>query len=64
MNNTKTFPSLRISERTNNKVEQALKKLNEKQILEITLQDYRRICLEYTSQFILNGGELPKLLQV
>jgi len=50
--------SLRIDDRTNSHIRQALKKLNEQSVVVISLQEFRRICLEYTSQQILQGIQI------
>ena len=56
----KTSPSIRIDEKTKEEMESALRKLNENSIVEISIQDFRRICYEFCSQRIL-AGELIKL---
>jgi hypothetical protein len=55
---TKTFPSIRIETRTNELIVSAMKKLNENSLVELTLQDFRRICYEFTSQKILLGEKI------
>lgn len=55
---SKTLPSLRISQSLFENLKQALKKLNEDSILEITQADFIRIALSFTSQQILNGVTL------
>jgi hypothetical protein len=60
---TKTLPSLRITDDTDSTMQMAIKKLNEKSIVPVTLQEYRRICYYMTSKLILEGKELPKITQ-
>jgi hypothetical protein len=55
---SKTLPAVRIEEKTNSLIEQALKKLNLDSLVEITLQDFRRICYEFTSQKIILGEKI------
>ena len=50
--------SLRIDDRTNSHIRRALEKLNEESVVTISLQEFRRICLEYTSQQILQGIQI------
>ena len=54
----KTLPNVRISEDTKNNMFQALKKLNENSLIEISLQEFRRICYNFTSQKILLGEQI------
>lgn len=61
---TKTLPAVRIDPKTASNIQSALNKLNENQIIPITLQDFRRICYEYTTQEILLGKEIKIRLQL
>lgn len=54
----KTLPAVRIDLKTQSNMESALKKLNEDSIVEITLQDFRRLCYEFCSQRILSGEKI------
>lgn len=54
----KTLPAIRITEDSFANMIQALKELNKSQIIEVTLQDYRRICYDFTSQAILSGQKI------
>lgn len=56
----KTLPSIRIDIQTQMNMQSALNKLNESSIVEIKLQEFRRICYEFCSQKIL-AGETIKL---
>jgi hypothetical protein len=61
MNNkpkTKTLPAVRIESKTNSNIQEAIKKINEESIVEISLQDFRRIAYEFTSQKILLGEKI------
>lgn len=60
---TTTLPAIRITTETDSRMESALKKLNEDSLVEISLQEFRRICYEFTSQKILHGEKI-KLLQM
>lgn len=55
---SKTLPAVRIESKTDSLIQQSLKKLNEESLVQITLQDFRRICYEYTSQKILIGEKI------
>ena len=55
---TKTLPSIRIETKTDSHITQGLKKINENSLIEISLQDYRRLCYEFTSQKILLGEQI------
>lgn len=55
---TKTLPAVRIESKTDSLMKQSLKRLNENSLVELTLQDFRRICYEYTSQKILLGEQI------
>ena len=55
---TKTLPSIRISSKTDSLMKSALNKLNETSIIEITLQDLRRICYELGSKQIISGDQI------
>jgi len=59
---TKTLPSIRITDDTIESIQLAISKLNEKSIIPITLQEYRRVCYLFTSQSILEGKEI-KIMQ-
>ena len=59
---TKTLPSVRTESKTDSNMQGALKKINQDALIEISLQDFRRVCYEYTSQKILLGEKI-KLLQ-
>lgn len=61
---TKTLPSIRITEYTNETMQIAIKKLNEKSIMPVNLQEYRRFCYLVTSKLIIEGKELPKITQM
>jgi hypothetical protein len=50
---TKSLPSIRITEETHEKIKMAIKKYNEKNIISITEQEFRRLSYEYVSQLIL-----------
>ncbi len=54
----KTLPAIRITSELDSNMKQAIKKLNEKSIIEIPLQEFRRICYIFTSQKILMGEEI------
>jgi len=50
-----SVPSLKLSKVTNNNMHRALIKLNEKQIVDISFQEYRRMCYEFLSQHLINN---------
>jgi len=58
---SKTLPAIRITANTTSRMESALKKLNQDSIIEITQQDFRRLCYEFFSQKVLSGEEIKKL---
>ena len=53
----KTIPSIKVDEQTLSNMEAAMKKLNEKQLVEMSFQDYRRLCYELFSQNVLQEKE-------
>lgn len=55
---SKTLPAVRIDSKTDSNMQGAINKLNEKSLVKITLQDFRRICYEFCSQEILKGKEI------
>jgi len=59
-----TLPAIKIDAKTKSNMESALIKLNERQIVEMSFQDYRRLCYEYMNQSVLTGKEINvKLLR-
>lgn len=55
---SKTLPAIRIESTTDELMQMALKRLNEDSLVEISLQDFRRICYEFTSQKIVQGEKI------
>jgi len=55
---TKTLPSIRLEPKTDSQMQLALKRLNDNSVVVITLQQFRRICYEFTSQKILLGENI------
>lgn len=55
----KTLPSIRISEETYSNIESAIRKYNENSLLELSIQEFRRLSYELLSQMILQDKELP-----
>jgi len=60
---TKTLPSVRIDDKTDMNMKSALKKISNDKIVPLTLQEFRRICYEYTSQKILSGEQIKLQMQ-
>lgn len=58
---TKTLPSIRITDYTDEVMQLAMKKLNENSMMPMNTSEYRRLCYLVTSKLILEGKELPKL---
>lgn len=59
--NTKTLPSMRVSEEINSLLLASLKKMNSGKFLKISLQDLRRYCYFDAGQRILKGEKLKSL---
>ena len=55
----KTLPSIRIEESTESKMQRAISKLNEKSLIKIQMQHYRRLSYEVFSKMVLEGKEIP-----
>lgn len=55
---TKTLPSIRITDFTDTQMHQAIKKLNTKSIIDVCLQDFRRLCYLYLSKHILENRDI------
>jgi len=55
----KTLPSIRISEITAENISQSIKKYNQTNLLQLTLQDFRRLSYELLSQTILLNNQIP-----
>jgi hypothetical protein len=55
---SKTLPSIRIESKTDSQIQLALKKLNENSLVEINLQQFRRIAYEFTCQKIISGEKI------
>lgn len=53
----KTLPAIRVATETHEQMEQAMKKFNSASILNISLQEFRRLSYEYFSQIILQEKE-------
>ena len=52
----KTLPSIRISEKTNDKIASAVKKYNQTSLSKLSIQEFRRISYEVFAQKILNNN--------
>ena len=57
----KTLPSIRISDRVSEQIEQAIKKFNAKNIIPFNKANFRRYAYSFLSLTILEDKELPKL---
>lgn len=55
MTKTKTLPSIRITDNTYEQIVLSLNKFNEKSIVDLTLQDYRRLAYSFLASKILSG---------
>ena len=55
---SKTLPSVRIESKTDELMQMALKRLNAHSLVLLSLQDFRRICYEFTSQKIVQGEKI------
>jgi hypothetical protein len=55
---TKTLPAVRIESKTDELMKMALNKVNETQIVPLCIQDFRRLCYEFTSRKIISGEKL------
>ena len=55
----KTLPSIRISENTAANIKAAIAKYNDKNLVAVTEQEFRRIAYEVLSQIILQQKEIP-----
>jgi len=61
---SKTLNSIRIGEQTFSNMQQALKKINEKNLFKITESDFRRMAYYYFSQKCLKvSGDTSKLIE-
>lgn len=61
---SKTLPAIRIDNQTDSNIQAAIKKINKASVVEITLQDFRRLSYEYFTQQILKSDNLKQLLQL
>lgn len=59
----KTLPTIRISAHTQEQMTHALKKLNKQSIVEVTIQDFRRLAYLYLSKHILSDKNLDLKLE-
>lgn len=59
----KTLPSLRVEEETLEHIRLAIKKYNKKNLFNISLAEFRRLSLEFLSQYILQDRDLPLKLK-
>ena len=60
----KTLPSLKVKEQTINNMNSAIAEFNKTSLIQMTLQEFRRLSYEFLSQMILQKKELPvKILQ-
>ena len=60
----KTLPSLKVKEQTIDNMNSAITEFNKTSLIQMTLQEFRRLSYEFLSQMILQKKELPvKILQ-
>ena len=59
----KTLPTLKIRNNNFEEMELALQKLNKEQMVESSMQDFRRLCYINLSKMILRGDPLPFKLE-
>ncbi len=52
-----TIPSIRVEEKTKDKMEASVKKFNKENIVKISFQEFRRLSYEFLSKFILQDKE-------
>ena len=55
----KTLPSIKCEEETIENMKAAIKKFNKKSLVEMSIQEFRRIGYELLAQMILQDRELP-----
>ena len=55
----KTLPSIKVKEETIANMLQAIKKYNQENLVELTMQEFRRLSYEFFSKMILLDKELP-----
>lgn len=63
MAKNKTLPSIRISSNTHEQIVLAMNKFNQNSIINLTLQDFRRLAYLYLSRHILSGKPLDIKLE-
>lgn len=54
-----TLPSVRVSERTLSLIDAAIKKHNQKSLVKLSTQEFRRLSYELLAQLIIQGKEIP-----
>ena len=54
----KTLPSIRLHEQTLGRIRVAINKYNEKNLVQLSMQEFRRIAYEYLSQIIIQDKPL------
>lgn len=59
----KTLSSLRVSEKTISNMKAAIRKYNEKNLVSLTENEFRRLAYEFLSQMILQDKPIPIKLQ-
>lgn len=64
MNKSKTLPTIRITDYTDEIMKKANNKLNEDSIVQISFMEFRRLCYIFASKWIIEGKELPKITQM
>ena len=55
----KTLPTIRLEEETLSRINQAIKKYNQKSLVKMSVQEFRRLSYELLSQLILLEKEIP-----
>jgi hypothetical protein len=60
----KTLPQLRITSKTFENMKAALSRVNEKQLVLISMQEYRRVCYTIVSNIVNSGGDLTQYLKM
>lgn len=60
---TKTLSALRIEEKTESLMNRALIIINKDSLLEISMQNFRRLCYDFTSQKIIMGEKIKLQVQ-
>lgn len=58
-----TLPSLKVHENTNSLMNRAIEIYNQKNLMQMSKSDFRRLSYELLSRMIIEGKELPVRLR-